>query len=94
MSNKEKKEEIWLSPMKKAPTNLSPRASPCRSRLVGKEIEAPTPPENPKNNVTTQKRHQNFDYTTIVDRHRTVSWDNDSHPTGVVKSVYGIQSFH
>ena len=43
-----------------------------------------------KGNVTTQKRHQNFDYTTIADRLRTVSWDNDSHPTGVVKPVYGI----
>ena len=25
-----------------------------------------------------------FDYTTIADRLRTVSWSNDSHPTGVV----------
>ena len=25
------------------------------------------------------KRHQNFDYTTITDRLRTVSWGNDSH---------------
>ena len=30
--------------------------------------KAPTPTENPKSNVTTQKRHQNFDYTTIADR--------------------------
>ena len=44
-------------------------------------------------NVTTQKRHQNFDYTTIADRLRTVSWGNDSHPTGVVKPVYGIPTF-
>ena len=28
---------------------------------------------------------KNFDYTTIVDRLRTVSWSNSSHPTGVVK---------
>ena len=42
---------------------------------------------NPKRNVTTQKRRQKFDYTTIADRHRTVSWGNDSHPTGVVKPV-------
>ena len=33
---------------------------------------------------------KNFDYTTIADRLRTVSWDNDRHPTGVVKPVYGI----
>ena len=42
--------------------------------------------------MTTQKRHQNFDYT-IVDRLRTVSWGNDSHQTGVVKQVYGIPTF-
>ena len=34
-----------------------------------------------------------FDYTTIVDRLRTVSWGNDSHPTGVFKPVYGIPTF-
>ena len=34
-----------------------------------------------------------FDYTTIADRLRTVSWDNDSHPTDVVKPVYGIPTF-
>ena len=36
---------------------------------------------------------KNFDYTTIADRLRTVSWGNDSHPTGVFKPVYGIPSF-
>ena len=30
---------------------------------------------------------KNFDYTTIVDRLRTVSRGNSSHPTGVVKRV-------
>ena len=30
---------------------------------------------------------KNFDYTTIADRLLTVSWGNDSHPTGVVKPV-------
>ena len=35
---------------------------------------------------------KNFDYTTISDRLRTVSWSNDSYPTSVVKlkQVYGI----
>ena len=33
---------------------------------------------------------KNFDYTTFADRLRTVSLGNDSHPTGVVKPVYGI----
>ena len=43
-----------------------------------------------ENQWTTQKRHQkNLDYTTTVDRLRTVSWSNNSHRTGVVKPVYG-----
>ena len=33
---------------------------------------------------------KNFDYTTIADRLRTVSWGNENHQTGVVKQVYGI----
>ena len=41
------------------------------------------------NQLTTQKHHQNFDYTTIADRLSTVGWSNNSHPTGVVKPVYG-----
>ena len=53
--------------------------------------KAPTLTEQSKkqleNTKTTQKK--NFDYTTIADRLRTVSWGNDSHPTGVdVK--YGV----
>ena len=55
--------------------------------------KAPTPTENSNINVTTQKSHQNFDYTTIVDRLRTVSFSNDSQPTGVVKPVYVIPTF-
>ena len=56
--------------------------------------KAPTPTENPKINVTTKKNAtKHFDYTTIVDRRRTVSWSNDIHPTGVVKHVYGIPTF-
>ena len=43
--------------------------------------------------VTTQKRHQNLDNTTIADILRTVSWSNDSHATDVVNSVYGIPAF-
>ena len=34
-----------------------------------------------------------FDYATIADRLRTVNSGNDSHPTGVVKPVYGIPTF-
>ena len=47
----------------------------------------------PKGNLTTQKRHQKFDYTLIADRLRTVSWSNNSHPTGVAKPIYGIPTF-
>ena len=36
---------------------------------------------------------KNFDYTTIAYLLRTVSRGNDSHPTGVVKPVYGILTF-
>ena len=51
--------------------------------------KAPTTTENPKKQrVNTKKRHQNFDYATISDGLRTVSWSNNSHPTGVVKPVY------
>ena len=45
-----------------------------------------------ENQLTTQKRHQNFDYTTIADRIRTFSSSNNSHPTDVVKPVYGYQT--
>ena len=48
--------------------------------------------ESPYNDRKIQKatwQHKNatknFDYTTIPDRLRTVSWGNDSHLTGVVK---------
>ena len=43
--------------------------------------------KNPKSIVTTQKVTKNFDYTTITDWLRMVSWSNNSHPTGVVKPV-------
>ena len=36
---------------------------------------------------------KNFDYTTIADRLRTVSWGNDSQPTSVVKTLYGVPTF-
>ena len=43
------------------------------------------------------RQHENarkkFDYIAIADRLRTVSWGNDSHPTGVVKQAYGIPTF-
>ena len=36
---------------------------------------------------------KNFDYKTIADRLWTVSWNNKSHPTGVVKPVYERSTF-
>ena len=46
-----------------------------------------------KSNLKTQNATINFEYRTIADRLRTVSWSNDSWLTGVVKPVYGIPSF-
>ena len=55
--------------------------SPCAHRMIH------------KSNATTQNATENFDYTTIADRLRTVGWSNDSYTTGVCKPVYGIQTF-
>ena len=67
----EKKEEIWHSPITKAPT--------------------------PQKIQKATWQHKNgtkiLDYTMNADRLRTVGLGNDSHPTGVVKQVYGIQTF-
>ena len=41
-----------------------------------------------KQRDNTKNATKNFDYTTIVGRHRTVSWSNNSHRTSVVKPVY------
>ena len=41
---------------------------------------------------TTQRRNKKL-HTKIAARLRTVSWSNYCNPTGVVKSVYGIQTF-
>ena len=47
----------------------------------------------PNSNVKTQTCHQNFDYTTIADGLRAVSWSNDSNKAVVVKPEYGIPTF-
>ena len=50
--------------------------------------KSPTPSEKFKKQRDNTKRvNKNFDFTTIADRLRTVSWSNNSHPTGVVKPV-------
>ena len=56
--------------------------------------KAPTPTEKSKkqrDNIKTATK--NFDYTTIKERLRTVSWSNNIHPTGVVKPVYERSTF-
>ena len=56
--------------------------------------KAPTPTEKLKKATWQHKNAtKNFDYRTIADRPKTVSWGNDSHPTGVVKPVYDIPTF-
>ena len=54
---------------------------------------APTTLENQKSTSQHKNTNKNFDYTTIADRRRTVSWSNDSRPTDVVKSVYEGSTF-
>ena len=53
--------------------------------------------KSPYTQRKSKEQHKNatkiFDYATIKDRHRTVSWNNNSHPAGVVKQVNGIQTF-
>ena len=56
--------------------------------------KAPAPTEKIQKATRQHKNAtKNFDYTTIADRFRTVSWGNDSYPTGVVKPVFGIPTF-
>ena len=56
--------------------------------------KAPTPKEKSKKQRDNIKNvTKNFDYTTIADRLRTVSWSNSSHPNGVVKPVYERSTF-
>ena len=43
--------------------------------------------------MTTQNATKNFDYTTIVDRHKKASSGNDSYQTGMVKPLYGVPTF-
>ena len=64
-------------------------------RVKGRDLtqSAPTPTEKSKKQCDNTKRNQIFDYTTIADQLREVSWSNDSHLTVVVKPVYGIQTF-
>ena len=52
---------------------------------------------HPQTNEQKAAQHKHatnsFDTTTIADRLRAVNWSNNSHQTGVVKQVYGRQTF-
>ena len=55
---------------------------------------APTITEKSKKQRDTIKiATKNFDFTTIADRLMTVSWNNSSYQTGVVKPVYERSTF-
>ena len=56
--------------------------------------KASTPLEkSKKQHDNTKVPPKNFDYTTITDRLRTVTWSNNSHHIGVVKPVYERSTF-
>ena len=61
--------------------------------LLSPMIKALLKRKIPKTKRQHKNTTQNFDNTTIADRLRTVSWSNDSHPTGVVKPLYSIPTF-
>ena len=54
---------------------------------------SPTHREKSKEQRDNTKTPPKFDYTTILDRLRAVSWSNDNHKTGAVKQVNGIPTF-
>ena len=66
-----------------------------RKKEIGLRPMTKNPYTNRKfeNQWTTQNATKIFEYTTSADRLRTVRWSNNSHPTGVVKPVYGYQTF-
>ena len=47
-----------------------------------------------KQRDNTKNATKNFDYTTIVDRLRTVSLSNNSYPTSVVKPYTSAHQSH
>ena len=54
--------------------------------------KAPTSTKKSKNERDNIKNAtKNFDYTTIADRLRAVSWSNSSHPTSVVNRLTSAQ---
>ena len=55
--------------------------------------KAPTPTEkSKKERDNTKNAIKNFDYTTIADRHRTVSWSKNSQHSGEMHIIYVLRS--
>ena len=63
-----------------------------REIRLGPMTKALIPTENNKKQLT--RSHQNVDYTMIAGRLRTVSWSNNSHPTGMVKPYLKGTNLH
>ena len=61
--------------------------------LLNPMTKPPIPTEHSKTNGQHKNATKNVDYTTNADRLRTVSWSFNSHPTCVVKPVYGYPTF-
>ena len=78
--------KIWAKMIWKQPSSLG--------RLIQSNEKKPLHSQKtPKSKVTTQSATKNFDYTTIADRLRTISWSDDSSLNCVVKPVYGTPTF-
>ena len=56
-------------------------------------IKVPPREKLKRQSDNTKHATENFDYTTIADRLKTVGWSNNSNPTVVVKPVYERSAF-
>ena len=69
----------------------------CHLKRKGKRSDPVLWQKLPYHQQKIKRQHKdttkNFDYTTITDRLRMVSWSNLCHPTGLVKPVYVIPTF-
>ena len=93
VSYKLKEKEIWLSNLRKVPIPTeNPPPPPPKKKNQNKTKQKKT-----KKKQTNKQTHKwenknaikKYDFTTLPDRLRTVSWNNYSHPTDTVKQVYG-----
>ena len=87
---------MWNQPVSAYAVNKSNVSKRIGKRLNSVLWQKPLHPQkNLKSKVTTQKRHQHFDYTRIMDRLRTqdeqLEWQQS--PTCVVKPVNERSTF-